>query len=184
MTVEERSLLERLDTVVGSQEIRAQIYPIVERVRTQLARNKKAQMTWKPIALTIYGGALPSGIRSSWVFVLRAGATTGAERHPNSHQRMMSFEAVGDLQVRTGLADGGEGEWQSNFLVSDRDAPLERRWISIPRNVWHQVVVPEDRDWVVVSFHTVPPEELIEERPDSNDAGGTKQMLYQGPKEN
>ena len=195
MTAEESSLLEILDTIVGSEEIRAQIYPIVERVRTELARNKKAQMTWEPIPLTIYGGALPSGIRSSWVFVLRAGATTGAERHPNSHQRMMSFEGAGDLQVRarhgtspsirrTGLADGSEVQWQSNFLVSDPDAPLERRWISIPRNVWHQVVVPEGPDWVVVSFHTVPPEELIEERPDSDDAGRTKQMRYLGLKEN
>jgi len=76
MTAEERSLLEALDTIVGSEEVRAQIYPIVERVRTELARNKKTQMTWEPIPLTIYGGALPSGIRSSWVFVLRAGATT------------------------------------------------------------------------------------------------------------
>ena len=180
VTAKDRSLLERLDAIVGSEEIRAQIYPIVERVRTALARNQKAQMTWELIPLTIYGGALPSEIRSSWVFVLRAGATTGAERHPNSHQRMMSFEAAGDLQVQTG-ADGGQGQWQSNFLVSEPDAPLERRWISIPRNVWHQVVVPEGRDWVVVSFHTVLPEELIEERPDSNDAGGTKQMLYLGP---
>ena len=195
MTAEESSWLEILDTIVGSEEIRAQIYPIVERVRTELARNKKAQMTWEPIPLTIYGGALPSGIRSSWVFVLRAGATTGAERHPNSHQRMMSFEGAGDLQVRarhgtslsirrTGLADGGKVQWQSNFLVSDPDAPLERRWISIPRNVWHQVVVPEGPDWVVVSFHTFPPEELIEERPDSDDADRTKQMRYLGLKEN
>ena len=184
MTAEERSFLERLDAVVGSEEIRAQIYPVIERVRKKLTRDEKAQMTWEPIPLAVYGGALPSGIRSSWVFVLCAGASTGAERHPNSHQRMMSFEAAGDMQVRAGPADGGEGEWQSNFLVSDPDAALERRWISIPRNVWHQVVVPKGRDWVVVSFHTVLPEELIEERPDSNDAGGTKQMLYLGPKEN
>src|SRR6058998_1902382 len=130
MTAEERSLLEALDTIVGSEKIRAQIYPIVERVRTELVRNKKAQMTWEPIPLTIYGGALPSGIRSSWVFVLRAGATTGAERHPNSHQRMMSFEAAGDLQT------GGEDRWESNLLVSAMNLDLERRWISIPRNVW------------------------------------------------
>ncbi len=180
MTAEERSLLEALDTIVGSEEVRAQIYPIVERVRTELARNKTAQMTWEPIPLTIYGGALPSGIRSSWVFVLRAGATTGAERHPNSHQRMMSFEAAGDLQVRAGLLDGGEEQWQSNLLVSEPGAPLERRWISIPQNVWHQVVVPEGSDWVVVSFHTVPAEELIEERPDASNAERTKQMLYLG----
>ena len=93
---------------------------------------------------------------------------------------MMSFEATGDLQVRAGLADGGESQWQSNLLVSEPGAPLERRWISIPRNVWHQVAVPEGLDWVVVSFHTVPAEELIEERPDSNDTGGTKQKRYLG----
>jgi hypothetical protein len=180
MTAEERSLLEALDAIVGSEEIRAQIYPIVERVRTKLARDEKAQMTWEPIPLAIYAGALPSGIRSSWVFMLRGGATTGAERHPNSHQRMMSFEAAGDLQVGAGLADAGEEKWQSNLLVSDSDAPLERRWISIPRNDWHQVVVPEGPDWVVVSFHTVPAEELIEERPDSSDPGGTKRMQYLG----
>jgi len=183
MTAEERSLLEALDAIVGSEEIRAQIYPIVERVRTELTRNRKAQMTWEPIPLTIYGRALPPEIRSSWVFVLRGGATTGAERHPNSHQRMMSFEAAGDLQVRSGPADGGEGQWRSNLLVSEPDAPLERRWISIPRNVWHQVVVPKGPDWVVVSFHTVPAEELIEERPDSGDPGRTNRMRYLGPKE-
>jgi len=180
MTAEERSWLAELDAIVGSEEIRAQIYPIVERVRAELARNEKAQMTWEPIPLTIYGGALPSGIRSSWVFVLRGGAATGAERHPNSHQRMMSFEATGDLQVRAGLANGGEGQWQSNLLVSEPEAPLERRWISILRNVWHQVVVPEGPDWVVVSFHTVSAEELIEERPDFDDPTGTKQMRYLG----
>ena len=173
MTAKERSLLEALDAIVGSEEIRAQIYAIVERVRTELTRNRKAQMTWEPIPLTIYGRALPPEIRSSWVFVLRGGATTGAERHPNSHQRMMSFEAAGDLQ----------GQWRSNLLVSEPDAPLERRWISIPRNVWHQVVVPEGPDWVVVSFHTVPAEELIEERPDSDDPGRTNRMRYLGPKE-
>src|SRR5437588_12324271 len=108
MRAEERSLLEELDAMVGAEEIRAQIHPIVERVRTELARNEKAQMTWEPVPLAVYSGALPSGIRSSWVFVLRGGATTGAERHPNSHQRMMSFEATGDLQVQAGLADGGD----------------------------------------------------------------------------
>src|SRR6266480_988217 len=180
MTAEERSLLEELDAIVGSEEIRAQIYPIVDRVRAELMGNEKAQMTWEPIPLAIYDAALPSGLCSSWVFVLRGGATTGAERHPNSHQRMMSFEAAGDLQVRAELSDGGQEQWQSNLLVSEPGAPLERRWISIPRNVWHQVVVPEGSDWVVVSFHTVPAEELIEERPDASNSEGTKQMLYLG----
>lgn len=176
MTAEERSLLEVLDTIVRPEEVRAQIYSIVERVRTELARNKTAQMTWEPIPLTIYGGTLPSGIRSSWVFVLRGGATTGAERHPNSHQRMMSFQGSGDMQT------GEPAQWQSNALVSDPEAPLERRWISIPPNVWHRPVVGANADWTVVSFHTVAPEELIEERPDSGSKDGTKQMKYLGQK--
>jgi hypothetical protein len=128
-------------------------------------------MAWEPIPLAIYGAGLPSFVRSSWVFILRAGATTGGERHPNSHQRMMSYRGQGDFQT------GGEGRWQSNFLISDPDANLQHRWISIPINIWHQAVVPAD-DWVVVSFHTVPADELIEERQDSGESGSMRQRHY------
>jgi hypothetical protein len=47
-----------------------------------------------------------------------------------------------------------------------------------PKNIWHQPVVSPDNDWVVVSFHTVPAEELIEERPDPSRDSGTRQMHY------
>ena len=53
--------------------------------------------------------------------------------------------------------------------------------MSIPPNVWHQAVVIEDKDWVVVSFHTVPADELIEERPDTADSGRTHQRRYLTP---
>jgi hypothetical protein len=43
-------------------------------------------------------------------------------------------------------------------------------------------VVGANADWTVVSFHTVAPEELIEERPDSGSKDGTKQMQYLGQK--
>ena len=172
--MKERSLLDHLDKILRSKAVRAQIQPIVEQVRADLAQKQQAVMAWEPIPLTTFGDPLPSGIRSSWVFILRAGVNTGAERHPNSHQRMMSFEGTGDLQLRAGL----EAAWQSNVLISDPETPLERRWISIPQNVWHQPVVAKGANWVVVSFHTVPAAELIEERPDSSRAGGTKQMVY------
>jgi hypothetical protein len=87
---------------------------------------------------------------------------------------MMSFEGTGDMQVQPGL----ESPWQSNVLRNDPKSPVERRWVSIPQNVWHQPVVPKGADWVVVSFHTLPAEELIEERPDPGSAVGTKQMIY------
>jgi hypothetical protein len=172
MTKEERSRLEELDAVLRSGNVREQIRPVVERVRTELARQTEALMSWKPIPLSVFGRGLPPGIRSAWVFILRAGEDTGAERHPNSHQRMMSFEGGGDLQT------GEPGRWQSNILISDPAAPLEQRWISIPPNVWHRPVVGRDADWAVVSFHTVEAHELIEEKPDTSSKSGTKQMKY------
>jgi hypothetical protein len=42
----------------------------------------------------------------------------------------------------------------------------------------HRPVVGSDTDWTVVSFHTVPAEELIEEKQDENSQDGTKQMKY------
>jgi hypothetical protein len=171
MKPEERTRLESIDTVLQSEAVRSQIRPIVGRVRAELARKKEAVMTWEPIPLAVFGGALPGEIQSAWVFVLRACADTGAERHPNSHQRMMSFEGSGDMKT------GEQEQWQSNVLISDHQAPLEQRWISIPQNVWHRPVVGGD-DWVVVSFHTVPAAELIEEKPDESGTEGTKQMKY------
>jgi hypothetical protein len=69
-------------------------------------------------------------------------------------------------------------------LVNDPDAPLKRRWISIPPNTWHRPVVGKDAHWVVVSFHTVPAEELIEEKPDFDRGRGTRQKRYVGKAEN
>jgi hypothetical protein len=175
---EERSLLETLDEIVRSEEVRAQLRPIVERVRADLARKPEALMAWEPIALETFGSELPPAIQSGWIFILRAGTDTGAERHPNSHQRMITFGGRGDMKIDArGTVNDVEAEseiaWHSHVLVSDSGAPLERRWISIAKNVWHRPVTPKEADWVVVSFHTVPAEELIEERP------GAKQMLYE-----
>jgi len=159
-----------------SESVRERIRSVVLRVREQLARRKDALMSLEPFPLDVLGTTLPLEIPSAWVFVLRAGADTGAERHPNSHQRMMSFEGSGDLQT------GEPAKWQSNVSVSDPDAPLERRWMSIPTNVWHRPVIYAEGDWVVVSFHTVPAEELIEERPDDSREAATRQMTYLKPK--
>ena len=172
MTAEERSRLELLDQIVRSNE--GKVQTVVDRVRAELARNTEAVMAWEPIPLETFGRGLPPGIRSGWIFILRAGADTRPERHPNSHQRMMTLDGTGDMRVRAGLAS----MWRSDFLISDPDAPLERRWISIPPNTWHQPVVGKDAHWVVVSFHTVRAEELVEEKPDSDRGRGTKRKKY------
>jgi hypothetical protein len=176
MTKQERALLETLNEIVRSKE--EQIRAIVDRVRADLANKAKALMTWESIPLESLP-ELPPSIQSAWVFVLRAGTDTGAERHPNSHQRMMTFAGSGDMKLdalgtTNDVEDESEIAWHSHILVGESGAPLERRWISIPKNVWHRPVVSKDAEWVVVSFHTVPAEELIEERP------GARQMLYAG----
>jgi hypothetical protein len=165
----ELELLHILDAMVRQKS--AMIDPIVLRVERKLIRDSEASLAWEPVPLALYGDKLPDIIRSSWVFVLRALTNTGPERHPNSHQRMMSYRGSGDLQTRTG--DG----WGSNLLVSGHDTCIQSRWISIPPNTWHRAIVPEE-NWAVVSFHTVAEGELIEERPDKSDAGLMHQRKY------
>ena len=158
----ERAILGSLDTALSARGVAEALRPIGERVLATLARGPREIEAWEAVPLELYGSSLPAGIRSSWVFVLRRGVTTGAERHPNSIQRMMSWKGGGDFQVHDGE------RWRSHLLVSDPQVSLEERWISIPAETWHQGVVgPED--WLVVSFHTVPAEELVEERPDPAD---------------
>jgi hypothetical protein len=144
---------------------------MILRVEHRLTQDALALLSWEPVSLDKYGRLLPKMIRSSWVFALRARANTGAERHPNSHQRMMSYKGSGDLQIFTGE------RWCSNHLVSDSNAQIENRWISIPLNTWHQAIVAKE-NWIVVSFHTAPADELVEERPDAANTGLTHQRKY------
>jgi len=101
MEPEERARLEKLDIIVRSDEVRAKINPVVDRVCSALSKKADALMTWEPIPLQIFGEGLPPEIRSVWIFVLRAGADTGAERHPNSHQRMMTLHGSGDMKTQS-----------------------------------------------------------------------------------
>jgi hypothetical protein len=162
LTEREMRVLERLDAAVASRDAKAALAPIAARVEQTLRRGADAIEAWEVVPLAVYGEGLPTDVRSSWVFVLRRGVTTGAERHPNSRQRMVTWSGGGDFQVHDGE------RWRSHLLAGPSGQPLESRWISIPPNTWHQGVV-SGKDWVVVSFHTVPAEELVEERPDPAD---------------
>jgi hypothetical protein len=152
----EQAILEALDAALHGPAVASAIEAIAARVEQKLSDDPEAKLAWETVPLETYGGGLPEEILSSWVFVLRAGITSGAERHPNSRQRMMSWRGRGDFQI------WARDAWQTNVLVSDTAAPLDERWISIPVNVWHKPVMSAE-NWVVVSFHTVPAEELIEE---------------------
>ena len=158
----EDSILRALDRAVFAPAAAGRLSDIGARVLGILARGPSKIEAWEAVPLELYGEPLPGGVRSSWMFALRRDVTTGAERHPHSRQRMVSWKGRGDFQVHEGPG------WRSHALVSDRQAPFDNRWLSIPPETWHQGIVgPED--WLIVSFHTVPPEELVEVRPDPDD---------------
>lgn len=161
-TESERAILEALDRAASAPAVVAALGAIADRVLATLARAPEEIEAWETVPLSLYEDGVPPEVRSSWVFVLRRGVATGAERHPNSRQRMFSWSGGGDFQVHDGTA------WRSHVLESDRCAPLEKRWVSIPPDTWHQGVVGAE-DWLVVSFQTAPAAELIEERPDPDE---------------
>jgi hypothetical protein len=168
---EEMNTILILDNALKPKSIRRKIDAIAIRVEQKLLEDSRSDLAWEPVPLEAYQSNLPDIIRSSWVFVVRAGVNTGAERHPNSHQYMMSFRERGDLQIWM------EEDWKSNHLVSTLGDSLENRWISIPPNVWHRAIGFEE-NWIVVSFHTAFADELIEERPDPDDDKKLKQRYY------
>ncbi len=166
-------LLRQLDAILIPATVRSTIDEIVERLEKKISESAGGDMTWEPVPLSMYGVQLPHNIKSSWVFILRANTPTGPERHPNSIQRVMSYRDSGNLQTKKNIDD----VWQSHFLGSDQELPMEQRWLTIPAGVWHQAVAPKNH-WAVVSFHTVEAEELIEERPDPANRAATCQRTY------
>jgi hypothetical protein len=167
-------LIATLDAVVEEGTAAAQVSATLARVEQRLAATD-GPMAWEPVPLSAFGGHLPDAIRSCWVFVLRAGAATGAERHPNSHQRSLSLTGGGNFEVRE------RDRWCPHPLASEAGAAPAERWVTIPPNTWHRLFVGQ-RAWGVLSFHTVAAEELIEERPaDAGDLDGpTVRQLYEG----
>ncbi len=167
----ERACSLLLDSILRAPSVRSRVSGIASRVAISLAAMPDAIMAWDTVPLGIYPGRLPADIKSSWVFILRARSVTGLERHPGSVQRMMSWKGSGDFQIESA------GKLTSHLLTSDPSKPAGLRWVTIPPLTWHQGVVGR-KDWTVVSFHTVPAEELIEERRSLGMTGKTIRKRY------
>src|ERR1041385_2287489 len=112
----EQTILEALDAAVRQPKAAGKLAAIADEVTRELARNPEARLAWRPIPLDTYKN-LPNEIASSWIFVLRANCTSGAERHPNSIQRFMSLRGSADMQTWDGK------RWVSNMLSSDSQVP-------------------------------------------------------------
>jgi hypothetical protein len=138
-------LLPALNDLVHTSLAMTTVAETLRRVTQQLAASG-ALMAWEVVSPDAFGEGLPTNIRSCWIFVIRAGATTGAERHPNSHQRSFSLIGGGTFEVRGGSL------WRSHPLESTGRASVEQRWVSIPPSTWHRLVVGTE-PWGMLSFH-------------------------------
>ncbi len=79
----ERSILESLDQAVRAQRASSFLSALTSDVGTVLNRDPAARLAWRTVPLEIYDH-LPAGIASSWVFVLRAGCSSGAGAIPTA----------------------------------------------------------------------------------------------------
>jgi hypothetical protein len=172
MNEQERELLRSIDQILLEPSVAKEIDRIADEVEAKFSGTTEEALAWETIPLEIYKGKLPESIRSSWVFLLKEGSNSGAERHPNSHQRVRSWRRTGDLQIWI------EDRWKSHILLNNFQAPIEDQWASIPVNTWHQAVVAPGQHWIVVSFHTATANELIEERPDPADEKRMQRRIY------
>ena len=127
------ALVERSQAVLDAASLKA-------RAMLQIGE----EFGWEFVSL----GPLPEGIASAGLFVLPARSRPTPHRHPNSIQHMCRLS--GEARVRLTL----DGE------VMDRLVGADERWVVIETDATHQIDV-EDREFVVISFHTVPQEELL-----------------------
>jgi mannose-6-phosphate isomerase-like protein (cupin superfamily) len=151
LTTQLGSTLSALDALTEG-ELRLQIAEAVDVARRMLATSREP-FGWRFIDLG--PRELPDGIRSGAVFVLPAGTTPPGHHHPNSiqHMRVLAGRAVVTLQSRESMARHDPGRY---------GVGTERPWLVIPRGVVHQLEVLPEAELVVLSFHTVPEEDLLE----------------------
>ncbi len=161
----------KLSYLVNSSRHSDAIAPVLSRVERALADHPNQPQAWEPLALTDLPFKVPGDIQSCWVFILRAGATFGAERHPNSHQRTVALSGDALFEV---LIDDSWFQWPIRATSSENDSASA---VSIPPSVWHRITIGQ-LNFVSMSFHTVPVEQLIEEVPVEGDLSITTQRLY------
>lgn len=154
-------ILNGLKVLVAQSRLISTIVPEVE---AQLTTDKRAPQAWRAVPLSQFRN-LPPQVQSIWVFVLRAGAVFGAERHPNSHQRTLPIRGHAVFETL------GPAGWTSI------EVGTESNGISIPPGTWHRIRVGQD-GLSSISFHTVRAAELLEETPLSDDFSRTRSRLY------
>ena len=146
------SYLASLDRAVASLLKQAPIRESIARLKGELQACPEP-FVWVTLDCTPLVGILPRQILSAWIFVLRKDVWSGAHFHPNSIQHMVVVEGRGRSKIA--------GDEKPMVPYGTPGHPPEAAWQVIDKNVAHEFL-PEASDMVVISFHTCPPDELLE----------------------
>ena len=92
----ESVLLSRLNAIIERQEARAWLDGAARRLQQKMDQQPRLDIAFEVVPRTVVTPPLPT--LSAWVFILRRGRASGAERHPNSTQRMAALR--GDDEQR------------------------------------------------------------------------------------
>jgi quercetin dioxygenase-like cupin family protein len=143
--------LRALDALIEG-ELRPQIAEAVDVARRMLATSREP-FGWRFIDLG--SRDLPQGIKSGAVFVLPARSSPPGHHHPNSiqHMRVLAGRAVVTLWSRERTAQHDPVRYGVGG---------EQPWLVVPRGVVHRFEVLPEGELVVLSFHTVAEEDLLE----------------------
>lgn len=144
--------LEKLNTAANLLINQKAFSETVEQLSGKLGHSEEP-FAWAVIDLNSVVGELPEGIKSGWVFVLKAGVPSGCHYHPNSIQHMAVVKGQGVSKV------GGVSKRMMH--LGSPDHSLRDIWYVIGESVPHEFF-PEAEDLVVVSFHTCEANELEE----------------------
>ena len=125
---------------------------IIEQLSEEINHSREP-FVWSVINLNSIGRELPEDIRSCWVFVLKKDVSSGCHYHPNSIQHMVIIKGQGMSKV------AGISKRMVQF-GSSNDSP-EDIWYVIGKGIPHEFF-PEEKDMIVVSFHTCEANELEE----------------------
>jgi len=161
----------KLSHLVNASRQSDVIAPTLARVERALADNPDQPQAWEPLTVDALPFKVPEGIRSCWVFVLRAGPSFGAERHPNSHQRTVALSGDALFELFN------DDSWSQRPIRARNGEKDSASALSIPPSVWHRITVGH-MNFVSMSFHTIPAEQLIEETPVEEDLSITTQRPY------
>ncbi|MFY9610013.1 MAG: hypothetical protein WAU45_15520 [Blastocatellia bacterium] len=129
--------------------------PFLERIEqlSEEINHSKESFVWSVVDPVSIKSELPESIRSCWIFVLRKDVSSECHYHPNSIQHMVTIRGEGMSKVA--------GIYKRMVQFGSSNDSLQDIWFVIGKGVHHEFF-PEERDMIVVSFHTCEANELEE----------------------